>query len=454
MKKNLLFLLSLPLLLTACETTSSSFTSVPDSSLASDTSSGSSSSELALPTDVRSFLDYLSKSRNYTFTVHVLGSETTDLMTYYFTESIVGSTALDAPEYTDLRIQDEEGVYPLNYYEGRLLSGEYIEMADGSLCQDVWEISDTLLGKCTDYIASLPSGEEELTIEDKAYRIALLNTLGYDSSAIIELSDIAAEFAQGELSLSFTLEGEDLEIRVTDLGTTTVPLYDQFVSEGGDVYVPEETLGEMRRLFATDQMIITQSAQLTIHELLHPNYFFSCYGGSDMFSGYVAIDQPEEGIVGCYMAVGTGSFDANSVDGITGIQISTSRPVWDVPDMTQFYRYPSDLLLWSNLQFLSDGLDESIASVATAKGKAYHTYESNLLLDFVTNFSIDHSYPTDEYVPAALSFDVQLDEQDKTSVVEIYYLYYYDNYTAAGYLHYSISAFGATSIAKLDELIA
>ena len=122
--------------------------------------------------------------------------------------------------------------------------------------------------------------------------------------------------------------------------------------------------------------------------------------------------------------------------------------------MMQFYRYPSAMLLWSNLQFLGEGLDENMALVVEGKGLTYHTDESTIVNDFVTNFSIDQSFPTDTYVPYSLSFDIQLDEEDRTSVVEIYYLYFYNNFTSAGYLHYSISGFGDTSLPKLDELIA
>ena len=461
MKKKLLFLLSLPLLLVACEPnhTSSSGSSLSgDSSpsLSDSSTSSSSSSSLPLPTDIRSALEYLAKEKNYSFTIYEGGEpEPAYLFTYYFTEKVVGHTALDALEYTDLRIQDDTGVYPLNYYEDHLISGEYIRMEDGSLCQDVWEISDTLYGKSESFLSSLPSGETSLTITDKAYRLNLIKTLGYDNSAIVDLSSLEASFEGGQLSLSFTLGETDLLLVASDFGTTDVPLYDRFLSEGGDVYVPEETLAELRRLFATNQMIISQSSeQMTFRELLHPNYYFSCYEGSDMFSGYVAINKPEENIVGVYMAVGEGSFSADSVSGVTGIAVSTARPVWDVPDMMQFYRYPSAMLLWSNLQFLGEGLDENMALVVEGKGLTYHTDESTIVNDFVTNFSIDQSFPTDTYVPYSLSFDIQLDEEDRTSVVEIYYLYFYNNFTSAGYLHYSISGFGNTSLPKLDELIA
>lgn len=451
-KRNLLPLLALPLLLTGCETASSSSSS-PSSSASSSTSS---SSPFVPPNDVKSYLQYLASERNYTFTVET--SDRSYLMTYYFTENVVGSTSLDSPEYTSLLIQDEEGVYPLNYYEGSLVSGEYLTDDNGDRYQDVWEISSTLHGREEDFLASLPSGETSYTIESKAYRIAFLEMLGYDSTTILDFSDIQASVEGNSLVLSFTLEDEDLFLTVQDLRTTTVPLYEEFVAEGGTAYEPAVALTETRRLFQTDQMIISQSASgYTLRELLHPNYFFTSMSDA-MFSGFVAIDRPEDDLVGVYSAIGTGSFDADSTEGVTGVQISTSSPIWDVPDMTQFYRYPSALLLWNNLQFLSEGLDESFATIVPQpKGVAYHTMESNILLDFVTNFSIDQSYPLTEYLPVSLSLDIALDEEDKTSVVELYYLYYYSpdgSQINAGYLHYSISGFGNTSIPRLDELIA
>lgn len=464
-RRKLLPILLLPLLVASCNQTGEEPSdSSPNSSLSSSTPSSSVQDVIDEPKNLKEALKVLRDQEDYTLTVvsTYQGVEDFVPLTYYYTPDVLGYTSLEDESYTNIYIDDGIGVYTLNSFEGELLSGEHMSKEDGTLYDTVWDdsILPTLHNKELKFLDDVSDSDTTFVTSDKSFRLDLLRALEYDPAAILNMSEVTLSFIDDTFTIGFSLGGSDIVVTMSDVGSTTIPIYDRFISEGGTFYEPPYELQEFRRLLQTDSFINTQTTtQGTTYEVFNPNYFFSCTHGYNFLDGYVALDDSDLGLYGCYPCWITGSEPTStSATNVTGtLEVVPYIPFYDEPDIPEFYHYPKYLDLLDELQFLKPGADSMIEIQEDPQGVCYTLTEYSLLTDFAYNFSIDQSYPLDSYVPYALTVNLELDQRDESkSVIDFYYLFVFtedgERYQTA-YIPFHYSGFNNTDIPLMEEFI-
>lgn len=447
--KNLLLLSSI-FLLSACGATGETTTS----STQEDNTSNTSSIDPIELSDIKDFISYFNTSKNYSFDLYIGKNLSKTLI---FSEDVIGSYNEDSRSLLDLYIQDSEGVYKLNYFNKNYVSSEYLLNSNDEIITDLWsgEVISNLYGKADSLLSNLADGLNEYEISDKNFKLAIVKILGFEQSAILDISNINSIVEDNSIVLSFTIEETAYKLVSKDLGTSISNDYLEFINNGGGVYVPDYHLGGFKKLMKLnnyrDENI---SGSEPFYELFNPNYFlFENIAVSNLIEGYIGLNTADH--VGTYSLTATGGLSYFPIQ-ISDLSIYTKiNTGYNIPEIMN---YPSNLLILDNLQFLEKGELDIIGFQPV--GETYITSSWEYLIDFGNNFNI-FSAASDVYTnftPYGLMIDIYYSEQNTVdSLVDFYYCFTYLDFNfvlQAGVFQFKFSEFGNCSVSLLDQVVS
>ena len=427
--KKILLLLPLTLAVAGCDAKSSVNNS------GNSTSQGGDDVEILNPVEIKSLkegLVYLNTGYNYTLSYY---NNTYGTCSIIYTRNSIGFSASKSAYATTALIKDNNGVYPLSYENG-YIAGEYYVDKDGNNITDLWGsgLKPNLRGVATDYINGIDNNLTSLIITNKTFKIAFIQSVGYSANDYVNVDELEAYYDGGQLkfSLSMASSKNPLGYVLENPGTSVNDDVNTFLNAGGKALELSEDLKEMRRLMRLNNFLryiydINENEYVG-YELFNEHYFYSETIGAGSGSGAIALNQKaneehSNDLRGCYMFNTIG----NLLTGFTNISLYP-MPIFDKPDVTQLYHYPTYLALLSNMQYLYEGtvgIDEGGAYVPS--GTSYRVDNLNMIYDFISNFSIDQSYDPTTCVPYALTIDIDLAQDDTESTVVFVYYFTYNN---------------------------
>lgn len=443
MKKSTLFLLTSVVILSGCG-------QAPSQTTTSTPTTNDPTTSVVTISNLKEALSYLSASQNYTFTMY---NGETYLKTLTFTEKSI-STSIDGHyEDFDAFYYDGIGVFKINYFNDSFLPGEYLYNKETDLIiTSVWdeEITSTLYNKSQDYINTLDTSNE-VTIDNKNYKMTLLTSFGYELTDYVRLEYIKASYKDEILTFEFKfLSKTSIFFKGTNFGSTVDPIINSFELEGHKAFTPSSDLIIMRDFLRSNNFIREiysfDSNDYIGYELFNPNYFVT---DSNMgyLSGYMALNQkaneehPDVDLYGCYMFSGSGSIFTDIKD-----PTIVPNPIYNKPNIVEMFHYPTYLKILDSLQYaIVDSLPQSTYQ---AQGNTYVITEQNYVIDFAKNMSIDQSFDLNEYVPYAVGIDFI----ETTTDIEITFLYYFRSGSLSYCMPIPLTHFGNANVKTLDKI--
>ena len=449
MKTKLLFALPLLTLLASCET--------PPLPLPDRTSVEIDASTPA------SLLLSLKEARNYTVDIAMYSisggsSKLYSSATAYFDDF---SYHFKTSSYDLGYIQGSEGVYPFSLQNGAVLPGEVLLRDDGSNVDSLWDAG--LFGSFADFdAASLEGkGDSRLAITSKAGRLALLDIAGLDRTNYPSFSQVTAIVQNGALNITgyLTLDGGSysLSYDVKDIQATADYVVSEFLEDGGKALVPEHELSRAKALMKGNNythLYYTESGKVGAYERFHEDYYLlSC--GSELLSqgliptGMVGVNNKKDPATGktlngCYLATPS-SGDAAGRD-VTSVSVMQSFPYnSSTTSVVEAYNYPSSLILWDSLEFVSP----YSSIVHEDMDKAYITSNAAIVYDFASNFGALAAFENAGSTPVALV--IETSAVDAAGAEELYFTLLAN--TGNG-MDFHFVDFGITEVPVMDEWLA
>ena len=436
--KNKGIILLLPLLLlSSCNSTTSS---TPNTTLTPVTINSLKEGLLALNTLKNYRIDYLE------------GNET--IFSYIFTENAIGIDST-TKEYINTLVEDSSGIYELKYHKD-YKPGEYKKDLENKNIQNLWSsnLTHTLYGKSTDYINSIDDSASTIKVTNKQYKMAIIQTLGYESDDYVSLDEINISYSNNSVVFDVQFASTPLySFIASGFNSTIHESVDDFLSKGGTVYTPDENVANCRRLMLgsnfTRDIYDFSVDSYTGLELFNPNYFYYETTGADFGQGTLEMNQKANAehdidLYGCYSYILYGSLQK----GFRDASFYTT-PSYTKPDVEEMYHYPKYMTLWDNTQFIEKGAVEN--TNYKVEGEAYHVSNLSYILDFATNFSIDQSFPFNEFVPFGLGININYyDGQDEYSTITFMYCFTYNN--SKYIMPIPFYNFGVSNIKILDDI--
>ena len=149
-------------------------------------------------------------------------------------------------------------------------------------------------------------------------------------------------------------------------------------------------------------------------------------------------------LYGCYSYILYG----NLKSGFNDASFYTT-PSYTKPNIEEMYHYPVYMNLWNNTQFIEKGVVDN--TDYEVEGEAYHVSNLSYIVDFATNFSIDQSFPFDEFVPFGLGININYyDGQDEYSTITFMYCFTYQKNKYI--MPIPFYNFGVSNIKVLDDI--
>ena len=451
-KRSFLPFLSLPLLLSSCSLGggSSSASHSPSQepiseesgveSASSEASGLPNASEEAKVTSLKQGLEYVNKNKNYSLSYRSASSGECILA---FTEKAIGFYASLAPEADFAYVEDEGGVYRVSFDDG-YVAGEYLRKEDGDPITDVWDGSayKTLFGVGDSFLKGLDEGAKEVEITDKTYKLNFLLLAGFARTDYTTMKGLSAAIDdEGKITFALAMEKVTVHYVLGDLGTTSCLPADYYLADfEGPLELPED-LTALRENFLLSNFrraIYSFDTESFIgHEYFLPRYFLSHIPSASSQTGYMALENEDLGLKGVYMF----SLDSQGRASFLG------RPMYEEPDMVSFMHYPCLMKLWENMEFVHYG--ELDYAGYEYEGTPYYVTRPEIVYDFVTNNSIDVSFPISTYTPLALGIDLVYGEEDFRANL----VYYFKNGSEVAVMPNPFDLFGSANIKSLDSLV-
>ena len=375
---------------------------------------------------IKDALVAINSSKNYTLETE---NSVDGKVSYIYTENSIGITMSKKASGFSAYIKDDKGIYPLNYENG-YRSGEYVLDDNGVKITDLYggAICQTMYGVETEFVNSVSPSVSILKLTSKSYKMALLKTLGFSSSIYLDVETIEASYSNGGFKFTISLAKKLYQYRLTNVGTSRIKEVDDFIANGGTASTLSRELSTTRRLlrdnnFTRDIYDFSSESYGGI-ELFNPRYFYSRMNSSETGYGVMAINSKanqyhSQDLYGCYYYQLTG--DPNDIE-TSSIGFSQT-PVYEKPNVVEYYHYPTYLKILDDMQFVKEGAYSSTGYTYT--GTPYYFDNQIYVLDFVANFSIDQTFDTATYIPEAIGIDVKLGASDSETVVTFVYYFTY-----------------------------
>ena len=397
---------------------------------------------------LKNALQIICSSQNYTF---VRNDPIYGKVSIIYTEDAIGVTYSKFTSGLNAYIKDDYGVYPLNYENG-YISGEYLLDKNGNTLTNLYsgEAYPTLYNVDSDYVDSLPNSNA-IEITKKNYKMTLLKCFGFSESDYLEVNYIKALFDSGIVTFTVNLKKTDYKFQLTNVGNSKIKEVNEFLASNGKVLTLNSDLSSMRRLIRTNNFLRDiydfSSDSYYGFEVFNPRYFYGEYGSGDVGYGAMSMNQKANEVhsvdlYGCYSFISNGSAYNEDAD------ISFyPYEVYDKPDVTEYYHYPTFLKILDNMQFIHEGAYSSKGY--SYQGSSYYFVRESYVYDFISNFSIDQSFDPSTYIPEAIGIDVQIAEDDVNSVITfVYYFRYGKQYS----MPIPLRDFGNADISSLEKI--
>ena len=418
--------------------------STPSSSNA-DTSSGEPTSSSAEPvivpvTNVKTGLNALNASKNYTADVSYNG---TLYFSIYVKENYVGFDSETNQEALDFLVKNEEGIYPVNRANGNIISGEYKKKSEEENYLNLFDntTAKTLFDVASDFVASVKEDENNVVISNKTYKLALLDYLGVDRSFYVDLETVTASYTDA-FAIKMEFSGNNrYDLVFKDFGTTSNANVEKFLARGGTAYVPDECMSAMQRLVKSNNYVVAvydfdagvDGDFNGLSQVFNPHYFYntgSALGDKNATKqGYISFHRttPVTDTSSQYYIPGFPDTPCGIYAFIAqGVQHSFAPQVYyENPDMEYFMHYPSLLKLLDKTQYFTEGTVKEFESKYTYKKNAYVLKDLTLIKDFATNFNLNNSFDFKTCVPYALGVEFSLNKEDKNCVIIFHYCFTY-----------------------------
>lgn len=380
--------------------------------------------------------------------------ENNTVFSYIFTENAIGIDS-KTKEYINTLIEDENGIYDLKYHNG-YKPGEYKKDADNNNIKNLWSsnLTYTLFGKSLDYINSIDDNLTTIKVSNKSYKMAIIQTLGYSSDDYVSLDEINITYDNNSLIFDVHFTSSPVYSFVaSSFNATTHENVNKFLSEGGKVYTPDENVENCRRLMRasnfTRDIFDFSTNSYTGLELFNKKYFYYETTGTNFGQGTLEMNQKANAehnfdLYGCYPFVLSGNLKSGFYDASF-----YNTPNYTKPNVEEMYHYPLYMTLWDNIQFIEKGaVDNTNYNVV---GDAYHVSNLSYIIDFATNFSINQSFPFNEFVPFGLGININYyDGQDEHTTITFMYCFTYQKKDYV--MPIPFYNFGVSNIKLLDDI--
>ncbi len=412
-------------------------------------------------TNLSTALQYMNKYENYT--IEYWGVEKI-AHSFVFTENSIGIICEEKEETETQYIKDKGGIYSISYEEGELIASEYYKDID-----DLYNcpLQYTLKDKATEYVNSITE-DVSISVTDKTYKLALLSTLGYSQTEIMDISYIGAFYDNNQVKFTIGYNKTETIYIAKDFGKTTNPIVDGWLKNGGKAFVPNSTQNKMRDLFEANnytQLVYSfgeDGGGFVMSYLFNPNYFGGKYLSSNVITGAIAIDATvniNEGtdkepqytkLYGCY------NYQVDYTDKVNypygNPTIFTYAPLYSKPDIVSYYHYPSQMKLLSNMQYLKKWNEEAIPNkqYAPEGDESYVVTNQEMINDFDRNFSISQSFEGAKGL--AIGIDITYGETDSDYLVN--FIYYFSLGGFKYIMPIPFGNFGTSSIPILDYVLS
>ena len=326
-----------------------------------------------------------------------------------------------------------------------MVSGEYELDDNGENYKNLFDntVAKTMFDVGTDFINEVADTASELDIDDKFYKLALLDYIGINRSFFVDLEDAKASFDTTKgltINLKFA-RNNNYSVNFYDFGETSNAHVKKFLTEEeGGVYTPDEYMSTMQRLLRTNNFVsnvysfdIGEDGGLSsLNQVFNPRYFYSTSGAlNDKYqnkSGYISFTRttPVENTSSPYYIPGLTQANGIYMFIAEGMKHSISpQVVYEDSSMEKFMHYPSLLKLLTKTQFFTRGVIEEFSKKYTNKSHCYILKDINLVKDFATNFSLDQSYEFKTCVPYALGVEVNPGNNDANTSIVFHYCFTY-----------------------------
>ncbi|MGM9873483.1 MAG: hypothetical protein ACI31G_00995 [Bacilli bacterium] len=407
-------------------------------------------------TEINSLKDgllFLNTSKNYTLEIE---SSTYGTCSYIYTKNSIGFTASRKSSAMFAYIKDSKGIYPLNYDNG-YVAGEYLLDEASKKITNLWggEVFKTLLGVETSYIKGLSNDITTLTVTNKNYKMAFIQSIGYDINSYVNVDSLVINYVDDVLTFSLKMSNNKSAetYTLTNINTSKNEEVDNFLKNGGKALTLSSSLLRVRNLIKSNNFLRyiydMGSHEYTGIEIFNPHYFYSEITSSNYGSGAMAMNQKANeyhsvDLYGCYNFVVNTSIvkaDASNIG-------FYSMVMYEKPDIVEFYHYPTYLQILSSMQYLKTG--EVDGSPYQYEGESYYFDQTSLVYDFVSNFSIDQSFDVNEYIPYAIGIDFINNDADKDCYVTFIYYFTYGNTLYA--MPIPLTNFNNSNVALLDAI--
>lgn len=396
---------------------------------------------------------FLNTSKNYTLEIE---SSAYGTCSYIFTKNSIGFSASRKSSAMFAYIKDKKGIYTLNYDNG-YVPGEYLLDEANKKITNLWsgDIHQTLYGVETSYINSLSNDITTLDVTNKNYKMAFIQTVGYEIKDYVNVDSLVINYVDDVLSFSLKMSNKNyIEIyKLTNPNNSKNEDVDIFLKGGGKVLTLSSSLTRVRNLVKSNNFLRyiydIGTNEYNGIEIFNEHYFYSeitsyNYGSGAMAMNQKANEHHDFDLYGCYnFSINTSIVNATSSN--VGFY---STPMYKKPDIVEFYHYPTYLAIFSSMQYLKNG--EVDNSPYTYEGESYYFDQISMVYDFVSNFSIDQSFDPNEYVPYAVGIDFINKDADKDCFVTFIYYFTYGSSLYA--MPIPLTNFNNSNVALLDAI--
>ena len=412
---------------------------------------GSGTTSSYVPTEITSVKDaltQLSSLKNYKFYIQKRNSDGFPVSEFnkYITEN-----------YFYLDKEGEELGYFV--YEGSIRSfdldnGEFTatEPLKDDNNQTITSLYDNdLFYKVSDFDTSDESfNTKEVTELSRPNQFVLLGLLEVPAATVLDIKNISitVEDSLESLKMKVGFAKESWSLIVEDIGTADEPSVTEFVNNFEPVVVSDD-LTKLKVLFHENNYSrniydYNEHVWYGVEHFL-PQYFYQDIDSSiayelgvlAMSQGFLGIDNKTyqgKNLFGCYMF----TLDGNTVNLNTNFPYNSSTSDVSSPE---FANYPSNLLLWDQMQYIHPTGEE---------GK-YEVTNAAILNDFANNFQVA-SIVKDEGLTIT-SLSIELTNIGKPEGVANFHLNYTRSNGIKGDFHYEFFDFGFSNIPAVDQFI-
>ena len=370
------------------------------------------------PTTLKETLKYMCNSKNYT----LISGTSLKYKSYQlvYTENYMGRVSQDDEELVKLYNSDKNGTYCIEFNLDSYVGSEY--KSD----KNVWDskLFPSLYGQSEAWIDSIADDATTVKVTDKNYKIVLVQMMGYKSTDVLNLGEVTISYSEATGTvISAKYNSVDYSYTVSRFGTSKSTIVENYVKGGGTAYVATKEQKDVRAAMRSNNYAqeiynygsTPETTGYVGYYAFTPKYFYTKYNSGTDISGYIALNCPQSTTEGDEHPELHGVYLFSIVSGNLSINPNF---ISNNPSIVDVMNYPSNLLIWDNLQLL-EGWKGKYVPGYTKQGTGYSTTSPKLLKDFAKNFNMDQSFPGQQ--PVAVSMDITYNTENQLDIVTFYY---------------------------------